>query len=59
MSTGYPLQIRLRDDELSALDNYRREKPNPPSRAQALRELAHKGGLQGSKAPNEQPEMAP
>jgi hypothetical protein len=48
MAAGYPLQVRLPYDELTELDDYRRKKPNPPSRAQALLELARKGGLQGS-----------
>lgn len=34
-----PIQIRLPDDELDALDAFRREQQNPPSRAQAAREL--------------------
>jgi hypothetical protein len=40
MPAGVPVQVRLADDEISALDNYRREKLNPPSRGRALRELA-------------------
>jgi hypothetical protein len=42
MPAGVPVQVRLADDEISALDNYRREKLNPPSRGRALRELARK-----------------
>ena len=42
MPAGVPVQVRLADDEISALDNYRREKLNPPSRGSALRELARK-----------------
>jgi hypothetical protein len=42
MPAGVPVQVRLPDDELSALDSYRREKLNPPSRGRALRELARK-----------------
>lgn len=34
-----PIQIRLPDDERDALDAFRRQKPNPPSRAKAAREL--------------------
>jgi hypothetical protein len=34
-----PIQVRLPDEERDALDNYRREQRNPPSRAQAAREL--------------------
>jgi hypothetical protein len=34
-----PVQVRLPDDERDALDCYRREQVNPPSRAQAAREL--------------------
>ena len=45
MSAGKPVQVQLQDDELRALDNYRREQINPPSRADALRQLARAGGL--------------
>ena len=34
-----PIQVRLPDDERVALDTYRREQENPPSRAMAAREL--------------------
>jgi hypothetical protein len=40
MSAGTPVQVRLPDEELDALDRYRREKSNPPTRGRALRELA-------------------
>lgn len=49
MAAGHPVQVRLSDDERNALDSYRRRKLNPPSRAQALRELANTG-LQVSEA---------
>jgi hypothetical protein len=39
MAPKTPVQIRLPDEERNALDNYRREKLNPPSRAEAAREL--------------------
>ena len=39
MAANTPVQVRLADDERDALDRYRREKSNPPSRAQAAREL--------------------
>jgi hypothetical protein len=39
MPIGTPVQVRLPDDERDALDKYRREQQNPPSRAQAAREL--------------------
>jgi hypothetical protein len=39
MAAGTPVQVRLQDEERDALDNYRRKKPNPPSRGQAAREL--------------------
>jgi hypothetical protein len=41
MVAGTPVQVRLQNDELSALDSYRREKVNPPFRSRALRELAN------------------
>ena len=34
-----PIQVRLAAEERDALDSYRREQQNPPSRAQAAREL--------------------
>jgi hypothetical protein len=40
MSAGKPIQVRLQDEELRALDEFRRGKLNPPSRAEALRDLA-------------------
>jgi len=51
MSAGIPVQVRLSGDEVSALDGYRREKLNPPSRAGALRELANMA-LQGVELPS-------
>jgi hypothetical protein len=39
MSSATPVQVRLHDDERDALDKYRRQKSNPPTRAQAVREL--------------------
>jgi hypothetical protein len=39
MPAGTPVQVRPQDDELGALDSYRREKLNPPSRSRALRQL--------------------
>jgi len=34
-----PIQVRLPDEERDALDAFRREHQNPPSRAQAVRQL--------------------
>jgi hypothetical protein len=48
MPPGTPVQVRLPDEELRALDSYRREKLNPPSRSRALRELANIALLGGS-----------
>jgi hypothetical protein len=45
MSIGKAVVVRLQDDELHALDDYRREQINPPSRPDALRQLARAGGL--------------
>jgi len=39
MPSGTPVQIRLDDTEREALDRYRREQNNPPTRARALRGL--------------------
>jgi hypothetical protein len=33
------IQVRFRTDDLAAIDCYRRSRSNPPSRAQAVREL--------------------
>jgi hypothetical protein len=43
MPAGTPIQVRFPDEELNALDSYRREQRNPPSRAQAIRELTRAG----------------
>jgi hypothetical protein len=43
MPAGTPVQVRFSDEELNALDNYRCEQRNPPSRAQAIRELTRVG----------------
>jgi hypothetical protein len=43
MPAGTPIQVRFPDEELNALDRYRRERRNPPSRAQAIRELTRAG----------------
>jgi hypothetical protein len=42
-----PIQLRLPDEERDALDAYRREQQNPPSRAQAAREILRRA-LSGS-----------
>jgi hypothetical protein len=39
MSDVALVQIRLHDEEREALDRYRREQLNPPSRPQAVREV--------------------
>jgi hypothetical protein len=39
MPQGTPVQVRLPDEERDALDRYRREQLNPPSRARAARQL--------------------
>jgi hypothetical protein len=43
MPANIPVQVGFSADELSALDDYRRERRNPPSRAQAVRELTRAG----------------
>jgi metal-responsive CopG/Arc/MetJ family transcriptional regulator len=47
---GTPVQVRLHKDLLNALDAFRREQQNPPSRAQAARELIRKA-LSGDQIP--------
>jgi hypothetical protein len=39
MSAGTAIQVRLPDEDREALDAWRRQQPNPPSRAQAVRAL--------------------
>jgi hypothetical protein len=39
MPAGTPVQLRLQDDELSALDLRRRQQLNPPTRSQELLKL--------------------
>ena len=39
MPLGKPIQVRLQDDELRALDEYRRTCADPPTRSRAGREL--------------------
>jgi hypothetical protein len=39
MSLGKPIQVRLQEDELRALDAYRRACADPPTRSRAGREL--------------------
>jgi hypothetical protein len=34
-----PVQILLQDDELAAIDAYRRTQPTPPTRPQAIRDV--------------------
>jgi hypothetical protein len=43
MAANTPIQVRFPADELSALDDYRRAQRDPPSRAQAIRELTRAG----------------
>jgi hypothetical protein len=52
MPAGTPVQVRLPKEELRALDSYRREKLNPPSRSRALRELAQKALFGSAGSPN-------
>ena len=44
-----PVQVRLEDAEGDALDNYRRQQVNPPSRAQAARELMGRALSKGAR----------
>lgn len=45
MASGNPVRARLKGDELSALDAFRRQKENPPSRGAAVRELVRRSLL--------------
>ena len=47
MPAGTPIQVRFPDEELRALDGYRREQRNPLSRAQAIRKLLRAGLING------------
>jgi hypothetical protein len=54
MPPGTPVQVRLQDEERDALDNYRREFCNPPSRGQAARDLIRRALTErGASASNE------
>jgi hypothetical protein len=39
MAAGTAVQVRLPDSDREALDAYRRQQSNPPSRGQAARDL--------------------
>lgn len=39
MPVGTPIQVRLQNEELDALDRRRRKQPNPPTRGSELRKL--------------------
>jgi hypothetical protein len=39
MPAGTPIQVRLRREELDALDSRRRQQSNPPTRGSELRKL--------------------
>jgi hypothetical protein len=43
MPLGKPIQVRLQDKELRALDAYRRTCADPPTRSRASRELICRG----------------
>ena len=49
MSVGTPVQVRFLEKELGNLDRFRREQRNPPSRAQAIRELLRVGLINPSR----------
>jgi hypothetical protein len=36
---GTPIQVRVRDDQLAAIDGWRRDQADLPSRAEAIRRL--------------------
>ena len=40
---GTPVQVRLKDDQLAAIDAWRRAQPDLPNRPEALRRLAEIG----------------
>ena len=50
MPAGTPIQVRFPDEELNALDSYRREQRNPPSRPEAIRELMRVGLMNPTRA---------
>jgi hypothetical protein len=54
MPVGTAVQVRLQDEERDALDRYRREFCNPPTRGQAARELIRRAlSGRGADAGNE------
>jgi hypothetical protein len=48
MPAGTPVQLRLQDDELNALDLRRRKQSNPPTRSQELLKLIRPILLEGA-----------
>jgi hypothetical protein len=55
MARKTPVQVHLEDDEREALDNYRRQQANPPSRALAARELMRRALSERSGSRTPQP----
>jgi len=51
MPAGTPVQLRLPDEELDALDQYRRKFSNPPSRGRAAREIIRCTLTDGGQSP--------
>jgi hypothetical protein len=39
MAEKTPIQVLFQDDELAAIDEYRRMQSNPPTRPQAIRDV--------------------
>jgi hypothetical protein len=52
MSAGHAIQVRVKEDELRDLDEWRRSQSNPPTRGAASKQLASialRIALQGSR----------
>jgi hypothetical protein len=52
-----PIQILLQNDELAAIDAYRRTQPNPPTRPQAIRDVL-RNALSHASAPGAESDRA-
>jgi hypothetical protein len=54
-----PVQIRFGENEIHALDDYRRAQANPPSRAAAGRELIRRALIEQEESARAMPKTAP
>jgi hypothetical protein len=58
MPAGTPVQVRLQRDELEAIDQRRRNQPNPPTRGSELRKLIRAALFDSTSSRNKDEEAA-